>query len=283
MLWPGALVAVLLGWALAFNLVAYVARLRVLRRSEDCDRDDPLGLFHAAAAFVLECLSTFLVLLSIPTGWFPQTLRPRSLQAPHAHGPVVLVHGWGLNRGCWWLLRYRLRRDGWGPIYGFNYSSFSADVERAAAELVEFINALPARSAGAPLSLIGHSLGGLVIRYCLRRYRAQGVRRVITLGTPHGGTSFLPLIGPVRRRLDPDSPLIHQLNAGDRVPQQFDVIAIGSQFDALILPPARARYPGAFNIQVRDIGHNRLLFAHRVYVLIRENLEAPLPGAGMRA
>lgn len=286
MRWFGGLAAVLVVWVLGFNLAAYTARALAMRRLADCDRDDPLGLFAATAAFTLECLSTLLALLSIPIGWLPQVPKPPSPQTSNAanprllRGPVVLIHGWGLNRGCWWLLRRRLLRDGWGPVYGFNYRSFAADVEAAAAELATLLESLPVAAGGMPVNLIGHSLGGLVIRYYLRRYRAQAVRRAITLGTPHAGTTFLPLIGPVGRRLAPSSPLIVQLNAADRVPQQFDVIAISSQFDALIVPPTHARYPEAFNIQVRDIGHNRLLFSRRIYVLIQENLAAPLRTAG---
>jgi hypothetical protein len=60
------------------------------------------------------------------------------------------------------------------------------------------------------------------------------------------------------------------------VPQQFDVIAIHSDFDAMILPPRHAEYPGAFNIRVAGIGHNALLFSAKIYGLIAENLDAPL-------
>jgi pimeloyl-ACP methyl ester carboxylesterase len=279
MRWVGMLIGLLTVVAIGLNVVAYTARAFAMRQVPDCDRDSGLGLFDAARIFVIECLCTIFVQLLIPVGWL---MRPQA-GGHSAQGPLVLVHGWGLNRGCWWLVRRRLLRDGWGPIYTFDYWSFTADIERAAARLREFLETKVEDARGQPLTLIGHSLGGLVIRYYLRRYRAAAVRRIVTLGTPHLGTLFLPLPGPVRQRLSPDSTLLKQLNAADRVPHQFDVIAFASLFDALILPPTNARYPEAFNVQVRDVGHNQLLFSRRIYDLLKENLEAPMRAEGFAA
>ena len=124
------------------------------------------------------------------------------------------------------------------------------------------------------MTLIGHSLGGLVIRYYARHFPSPRVRRLLTLGTPHRGTILARRWLPA---LAPGSKLLVALNAADRPPQQFDVITIYSSFDALILPPANAVYDNAFNIQLNNVGHNALLTSKRVYGLIAENLAAPLP------
>ena len=118
---------------------------------------------------------------------------------------------------------------------------------------------------------MGRGLGGFVSRYYVRRYPATNIRRVVTLGTAHQGTML-----PGTRTLRPGSPFMTMMNAGDRVPQQFDVIAIHSSFDALVLPPANAFYPDAFNIQLHDVGHYTLLFSAKVYGLLAENLDAPM-------
>jgi hypothetical protein len=46
------------------------------------------------------------------------------------------------------------------------------------------------------------------------------------------------------------------------------------------VPPSAAYWPGAFNIEVRGLGHMSLLFSRRVYELVRENLDAPTAAAG---
>jgi hypothetical protein len=83
--------------------------------------------------------------------------------------------------------------------------------------------------------------------------------------------------GGAGHKLAPGSQFLNTLNAADRVPQQFDVIAIHSPFDAMILPPRNAEYANAFNIRLDGVGHNTLLFSSKVYRLIAENLSAPLP------
>ncbi len=189
---------------------------------------------------------------------------------------MLLIHGWSLNRGCFWLLRRRLLRDGWSPVCCFDYRSPRLDVEGGAARLRDAVDQLAhALGAHQPVTLIGHSLGGLVARYYARRYPAPTVRRIVTLGTPHGGTALARMRGGAGHKLAPGSQFLNTLNAADRVPHQFDVIAIHSSFDAMILPPHNAEYSVAFNIRVDDVGHNALLFSAKVYALIRENLGAP--------
>jgi triacylglycerol esterase/lipase EstA (alpha/beta hydrolase family) len=212
--------------------------------------------------------------LSIPFGWSLSRCR----SAHGTRGPIILVHGWGLNAGSLWCLRRRLLHDGWSPVACFDHglggsSTCNIDVEGAAEALRQMIQEVA--PGNQPRTLIGHGAGGLVLRYCVRRYPIPTVRRIVTLGTPHFGTA-LAKVGQWRDTLAPGAPLLNKLNAVDRVPQQFDVIAIHSSFDALVLPPGNAAYPGAFNIQVNDVGHCALLFSSRVYQLLAENLAAPL-------
>lgn len=256
---------------LGLNLWAYAQRLSHLRRVA-CDAPEPLALLNAAWAFVGECAATAAVVLLIPMGW----LLPHSRSGSGTHGPIVLVHGWGLNRSCLLWLRRRLVRDGWSPVCCFDYQAWAADVDGAAQHLRRLIEQLGASVPRQSLTLIGHGLGGLVLRYYARRYPAPMVRRIVTLGTPHFGTALASRWwGTAARTLSPGSEFLRTLNAADRVPRQFDVIAISSTFDALVLPPDNARYPEAFNIQLDRVGHYALLFSPKVYRLIVENLATP--------
>lgn len=258
-----------------FNAILYAARARALRNLDACDAVDRLGVVHAAWAFAAECAATAAVLLTIPLGW----LLPHCRSGAGRRGPVLLIHGWSLNRGCFWLLRRRLLRDGWSPVCCLDYRSLRSDVEGGAARLRDAVDHLAhALGTRQPVTLIGHSLGGLVARYYARRYPAAAVRRIVTLGTPHRGTQLARLHGGRGHKLAPGSQFLNTLNAADRVPHQFDVIAIHSSFDAMLLPPHNAEYPVAFNIRVNDVGHNALLFSSKVYGLLRENLGVPLPG-----
>ena len=129
----------------------------------------------------------------------------------------------------------------------------------------------------ATVDVVAHSMGGLVARACVRAGGAtSGIGRLITLGTPHQGSLAFAWLGldPMLGQMRPGSPFLDRLCGDDRVPAVAECISIYSADDALVLPPAAAYWPGAFNIEVRGIGHMSLLFARRVYDLVRENLAA---------
>lgn len=255
------------------NAVLYRWRASALHQMVACDRPERLGLLNAVWAFAQECAADAVALLLTLIGW----CVPRRRDAAGTRGPVILIHGWGLNRGSLWLLRRRLLRDGCSPVCCVDYRWFGADVEHAGKQLRATVENLTTRGSNhPPLTLIGHGLGGLVLRYYVRRYPAPSVRRIITLGTPHLGTDVARLLRGATAGLVPGSSSLSTLNAADRVPLQFDVIAIHSTFDAVILPPQNAEYPGAFNVQIDDVGHCALLFSSKVYRLLAENLAAPL-------
>jgi len=253
-----------------FNLIVYLQRARVVRRLPDCDAVDTLGWIDVTLRFFEECLATALARVALP---LRRNAAPAVGGAADAgRSPLVLVHDWGLSSGSFALLRRRLQRGGFGPVYDFRYRSARADIEAIAAQLRDFIEPLAAQSQ-QPITLLGHGIGGLVVRYYARRFPARRVRRLVTLGTPHHGSLLARRWLP---HLAPDSPWLGNLNAGDRTPQQYDAIAIFSTFDALLLPPAVAYYDGAHNVQLNNVGHYAMLTSRRVYDLIAENLAAPL-------
>ena len=233
----------------------YVWRAHLLRALPACDAVDQLGVVHATVAFVKECMALAAAVLSIPFGW--SLSRRRSARG--TRGPLILVHGWGLNAGSLWCLRRRLLHDGWGPVVCFDHGlgasrTCGMDVEGAAAALRQMIQEVA--PGNQPRTLIGYGAGGLVLRYCVRRYPIPTVRRIVTIGTPHFGT-VVAKVGQWRDTLAPGAPLLNKLNAVDHLPQH-------STSSPSIPPsmrwccPEQRRYPGAFNIQVNDVGHDRI-------------------------
>lgn len=79
-------------------------------------------------------------------------------------------------------MRRRLSRRGFAA-YTFSYRSVRHDLLENAEALQRYIQRL-----GAPrVHLVGHSLGGLVIRALLHRHPEGRIARVVTLGSPHRG------------------------------------------------------------------------------------------------
>ena len=117
--------------------------------------------------------------------------------------PILLVHGYGCNRAIWWWLRPRLEAAGhvvatlsleppWGDIDGF------------AEQLQQRIEAVCAATGAPRLTLVAHSMGGLVSRACLARHGAARVAALISIASPHGGSRLAHLgLGRCARQCSP--------------------------------------------------------------------------------
>ena len=269
-----------------FNLCAYAGAARHRRRHPPaCAADEEeRGPGPARVrAFALECAATALLVLATPLALRRRRVRP--LDAGDPRPPVVLLHGYAQHPANFTWLARRLRRDGWRHLYLVAHTPVGGDIERSAHRLGEALDRLRRATGASRVDIVAHSMGGLVARACIRaRGQASGVGRLITLGTPHQGTEIFPRFGldPMVAQMRPGSPLLARLAADDPVPRLADCISIYSADDAVVVPASRAYYPGAFNIEVRGLGHLSLLFSRRVYALVRENLaaeRAPAPAA----
>lgn len=144
---------------------------------------------------------------------------PRLAAVPRGDGHLVVdIPGWRAPELTGAPLRAYLRRlgydaRGWG--FGTNTGDVRRDVDRVADLLLELVE-----GSGAPASLVGWSLGGVIAREVARRH-PDAVRRVITYGTPvTGGAAFTSIaraygrgdasrtdVDEVTRRLDAASPI----------------------------------------------------------------------------
>jgi pimeloyl-ACP methyl ester carboxylesterase len=81
------------------------------------------------------------------------------------------------------VLGSRLRAAGYS-VYSFEYSSVRASFDDNVAALARFVAAVP----GDVVHLVGHSLGGVLIRALLERELPSRIGRVVCLGSPLRGS-----------------------------------------------------------------------------------------------
>ncbi|MEV3860456.1 alpha/beta fold hydrolase [Streptomyces sp. NPDC050095] len=202
--------------------------------------------------------------------------------------PVLLLHGFIDNRSIFVLLRRSLAQHGRHPVESLNYSPLTCDIRTAAALLARHVEELCERTGQERIDIVGHSLGGLIARYyvqCLGGDRH--VRTLVTLGTPHGGTSVAPLADahPIVRQMRPGSSVVEELKRpapGCRT--RF--VSFWSDLDQLMVPVETAcvDHPDliAQNVRVTGIGHLALPVHPAVATGIRQALDAE-PASGARA
>jgi len=258
------------GGMLSVQLVAQLAAWRDDRMRPPCAADDVPSMAARARAVLRETLLSLAILLAWPFGAGSPSRGRR--------GVIVLVHGFASPPASFRILARRLRRDGWtvrAPRLGW-WHDLAAAADRLAAHLDDVRREL----GDVDLAIVAHGVGGLAARVLLQRDGpASGVRWLITLGTPHGGTTALPWLrlGPFQSDVRPGSHALRALGA-TRFPAGAEAVAIASPDDAVLTPPESAHWPDACNVSVQGSGHLGLLVSARVYELIVENLPQGLDG-----
>src|SRR5690606_26327619 len=125
------------------------------------------------------------------------------------------------------------------------------------------------------VSLVGHSLGGLVARWYVEELGgAARVDRIVTIATPHGGTQAARFAPPPLR----EAPLVggaqlvklrHKASSEADLP----LTALIAEEDRVIIPVESAGdVRGATVHRVPGVGHNESLFSPMVHGLVVEAL-----------
>jgi len=188
---------------------------------------------------------------------FSAPVAPVTARATWKTEAVVLVHGLGHNDGAWSTLGARLGAAGFFEFTPVTYG-LDDDVPRIAEHIAERVDALAGARPDERVHLIGHSLGGVAIRYW---YDILGgdtrADAVVTLGAPHLGTMWtrLPFVVGAARDLAVDSSVARRLRGHDVRHDRWTTI--GGTFD-VVVPPWRAHLPDAENVNV-PVGHVGLL------------------------
>ena len=183
--------------------------------------------------------------------------------------PVLLVHGYGHNSSGWILLNRHLKRAGFERVYAMDYRPYCHDIPSQALALARRVDLIRATTGARHVHLVGHSLGGVLIRYYVQLLGGDdAVDCAITVATPHEGTLAAHLGGgPTVPQLRPGSWVMQALADTARL-TRVKWTAYYSDLDLLIQPAASAMLcqPAldATNLRVPDHGHLSLLLSPAV-------------------
>lgn len=130
------------------------------------------------------------------------------IAAPH----TILVHGFLRSRYDMFLLAPRLRKlmpD--TSVHCFGYPSRKLTMREAALRLADFVSS---STKGEPVSFVGHSLGGLIVRTLdsLPTIPAP-LHRLVTLGTPHQGATIARFLAQSALMRTIGGPVLAELSA----------------------------------------------------------------------
>lgn len=203
----------------------------------------------------LAFLFTFLLVIPFERLWMPLD------RLPAGRRPILLVHGYGCSRGVWWLLRRRLEAAGHG-VATVSLAPPYTSIGKLVPQLNQRIDAVCAATGSKQLTLLGHSMGGLVCRSYLARHGIARVDKLITLATPHAGTELARIgFGRNAREMEPDSLWLRDMT-GEKI--KIPAVSLRNLYDNYVMPQDNQRLPGAEEFVLPPVGHIAMLYDGKV-------------------
>ena len=191
--------------------------------------------------------------------------------ASAATDPVLLIHGYRGSPAGFWELEAYLRGQG-RTVASIQLAS--QDNVKNAQQIRTWLG----QSGWASADLVGHSMGGLSLRYLLRNLGTPiPVHAYVSLGTPQYGVySACGLPQSNGGQMCPTSKFLRALNSGDDTPGAFAWATIFSTGDEIV-PYTRSKLDGgACHFQVSGVTHDGLLHSPSVtFPLVSSALDDP--------
>ncbi|MGV1028002.1 MAG: esterase/lipase family protein [Dermatophilaceae bacterium] len=174
--------------------------------------------------------------------------------------PVLLVHGYLGTPDCWAHVVPQLHQAGFVNVFSLGYNALASTIPVLAADVVRASSTAMQRARSGQVHLVGHSLGGLVIRYAVQRLGLSAVAGgVVTIATPHQGAPLAAVApGVVGAQMRPGSALLHHLPALSATPGVHWLVVDSAQ--DLVLSRAPLRVDAEVRYRVVDgRGHQAVL------------------------
>jgi triacylglycerol lipase len=194
--------------------------------------------------------------------------------------PVLMIHGFLGTRGSMYMLERRLVEDGFVCV-SFNLGTLNVrDIRRSAFLIHRKIERILAQTPSQKIDIIGHSMGGLIGLYYVKKLGGHArVRKLIMMGTPLRGT-WAALAGVVTLglwstsswQLLPRSRFLDELAQGP-IPPGVEVSTIAAARD-WVVPLSTTRIQGANSMTV-PLGHSSLVVSEEVYRRVVNTLRPP--------
>lgn len=225
-------------------------------------RHKPIGSPLSIAGEILgEAVVNSFAFLTYVLGFInydPLFLRKENKKYP----PVLLVHGYMMNRACFMYVHIRLALDGF-RVFSVNLYPPALSIRDLAERVADKMDEIEDKTGEKGAFLIGHSMGGLVTRYYGNSPRGAGrIKKLITIASPHRGTRMAVLgLGINAKEMIPGSEFLNEMNKKPLPP----IYSIWSTLDNLIVPPEHAFMDTIPNVSLPFKGHIAMLFSNTVY------------------
>ena len=227
----------------------------------------PGGVWRFVLLWIAEWKAAFTV-FALRQPWGRRSpgivLPPTRHDADFVRLPVLLVHGFICNHRVWDEVIAALRQRG-HPALAIDLEPLFTSIDDYASQIEAAVQSLRSSSGHDKVALIGHSMGGLVIRAWMRAYGTQHVGGVITLGSPHHGSLLAAWsTTPNGRQMRWQSDWLTTL-AAQETPETRSLIHVAlSDADNIVYPQRQQTLEGSTLTEFAGLGHLELCLRSEV-------------------
>lgn len=220
-------------------------------------RIGPWAMFRCVVAEIARVLPSFSGYQAFPRQFAAAALAEAPPRGDPARPVVLLVPGFTCNPALFRTLRPALEREGL-CVEVIELMPVFAPVASYVPQLAARIARLRERHGAERVHLIGHSMGGLVVRATIAEIGDDAIASVVTIGTPHAGTAlarFSP--SPNAADMRPSCGFVTRLAAASLSTARW--LCIASDHDNLVAPARSALIDGASALRLAGVGHVSLI------------------------
>lgn len=247
-----SILAAVIALALAARLIVALASYTLSRvKGVTLKPDQRLGALAWLKFFVVEywhlCIQN---LLLVPCRALFRTRSERGCGP--AEGPVVLMQHGYVNNGAVWFFTARALESLGYRVFTMDQPPFES-IDFMGDRLAGRVDEVLTVTGATQLTLVAHSMGGLICRAYLRRFGGAKVNHLITMGSPHHGTFHAWLAsGPNGAQMRPGNLWLQRLQ---QTAIDIPFTSIYSVHDTIISPQDSSVMEGAANLELKGIGH----------------------------
>jgi triacylglycerol lipase len=191
---------------------------------------------------------------------------------------VMLVHGLFATAGVLRPLRRDLEERTGACTTSFTHPP-GPGIPSIAQDIARAVRAI---SGDVRIHLIGHSIGGIAVRYFVQELGSDArIVQTLSIGSPFGGAKPARLFpAPVGRDIAPGSALLRRLSEGARRRLGVPHVSIAGLEDHVV--PSGAYLAAGERVSVPGCGHNSLLYHPRVVAEVVSRIRRVQAAAAVR-
>jgi triacylglycerol lipase len=221
-------------------------------------------------------LSCFVLALALCAATACNTASPEpvdTLGQAQGHQTVVVVHGMGRTGLSMYLMSSALEERGY-EVVNWGYSSTCCSIAELGQQLADELDELEPRPER--LHFVGHSLGGIIIRWVLHHRPPAEDGRAVMLASPNQGSATADtyvewgswLLEPLDELTTDETSTVRQLAN----PQGHEIGTIAGAHDGKV-SPEEARLPNEADHAVVPAEHTFIMNRSDVHYLVATFLE----------